>query len=105
MTQRDLLLDTTRIQVNGLFNASYADRAFDLYLSPKSKKAQIFSLQTPVEVHGKFEDFNLDVPWSAIFETSVRFTTSPVVSPIRWLIEKPLERDGSQTCERIWQGS
>ncbi|WP_231855068.1 AsmA-like C-terminal region-containing protein [Photobacterium profundum] len=105
MAQRNLLLDTTRIQVNGLFNASYADRAFDLYLSPKSKKAQIFSLQTPVEVHGKFEDFDLDVPWSAIFETSVRFTTSPVVSPIRWLIEKPLEQDGSQSCERIWQGS
>jgi AsmA family protein len=62
MTQRDLLLDTTRIQVNGLFNASYADRAFDLYLNPKSKKAQIFSLQTPIEVHGKFDDFDLDVP-------------------------------------------
>ncbi|OAN11225.1 AsmA protein [Photobacterium jeanii] len=102
--QRDMLLDTTRIQVNGIFEASYQERAFDLYLRPQSKKAQIFSLQTPIEVHGKFEDFDLSVPLSAIFETSVRFTTSPVISPIRWLIEKPLERDGSATCELIWQG-
>ncbi|KMV28384.1 AsmA protein [Photobacterium swingsii] len=102
--QRNMLLDTTRIQVNGKFDASYQDRSFDLYLRPQSKKAQIFSLQTPIEVHGQFDDFNLNVPLSAIFETSVRFTTSPVISPIRWLIEKPLERDGSKTCELIWQG-
>ncbi|KXI21697.1 hypothetical protein AS132_18800 [Photobacterium sanguinicancri] len=99
-----MLLDTTRIQVNGKFDASYQDRSFDLYLRPQSKKAQIFSLQTPIEVHGQFDDFDLNVPLSAIFETSVRFTTSPVISPIRWLIEKPLERDGSKTCELIWQG-
>lgn len=105
MKQRNLLLDTTRIQVSGQFDASYADRAFSLYLRPQSKKAQIFSLQTPVEIFGQFEDFDFSVPLSAILETSVRFTTSPVVSPIRWLIEKPLAKDGSQQCEMIWRAS
>ncbi|MCW8330969.1 AsmA family protein [Photobacterium sp. SDRW27] len=105
MKQRDLLLDTTRIQVNGQFDASYADRAFSLYLRPHSKKAQIFSLQTPVEIFGQFEDFDFSVPLSAILETSVRFTTSPVVSPLRWLVEKPLAKDGSRQCEMIWQGN
>ncbi|MGR5063559.1 AsmA family protein [Photobacterium sp. DNB22_13_2] len=104
MSQRDLLLDTTRIQVNGKFDASYADRDFALYLRPQSKRAQIFSLQTPVEVFGKFEDFDFSIPLSAIMETSVRFTTSPVVSPLRWLVEKPIAQDGSQQCELIWQG-
>ncbi|KHT65222.1 AsmA protein [Photobacterium gaetbulicola] len=104
MRQRDLLLDTTRIQVNGQFDASYANRDFALYLRPQSKRAQIFSLQTPVEVFGKFEDFDFSVPLSAILETSVRFTTSPVVSPLRWLVEKPIAKDGSQQCELIWQG-
>ncbi|KLV05543.1 AsmA protein [Photobacterium aquae] len=104
MKQRDLLLDTTRMQVNGLFNASYADRDFSLYLRPQSKRAQIFSLQTPVEVLGKFEHFDFSVPLSAILETSVRFTTSPVVSPIRWLVEKPIAPDGSAQCQLIWQG-
>ncbi|PSU30556.1 AsmA family protein [Photobacterium lutimaris] len=104
MSQRDLLLDTTRIQVNGKFDASYANRDFALYLRPQSKRAQIFSLQTPVEVFGKFEDFDFSVPLSAIMETSVRFTTSPVVSPLRWLVEKPIAKDGSQQCELIWQG-
>lgn len=105
MKQRDLLLDTSRIQVNGLFDASYADRAFSLYLRPQSKKAQIFSLQTPVAVSGQFEKFDFSVPLSAILETSIRFSTSPVVSPIRWLLEKPIAKDGSQQCEMIWQGS
>ncbi|MGF1735902.1 AsmA family protein [Photobacterium satsumensis] len=104
MSQRDLLLDTTRIQVNGQFDASYANRDFALYLRPQSKRAQIFSLQTPVEVFGKFEDFDFSVPLSAILETSVRFTTSPVVSPLRWLVEKPIAQDGSQQCQLIWQG-
>ncbi|PSW20828.1 AsmA family protein [Photobacterium sanctipauli] len=104
MQQRDLMLDTTRIQVNGQFDASYADRQFGLYLRPQSKRAQIFSLQTPVEVTGKFEDFDFSVPLSAILETSVRFTTSPVISPLRWLVEKPIAPNGSQQCELIWQG-
>lgn len=101
--QRNLLLDTSRIQVHGAFDASYKNRDFNLYLSPQSKKAQIFSLQTPVEVHGTFEKFNLEVPLSAIFETSVRFTTSPVVAPLQWLFEKPIAANGSAECQRIWQ--
>lgn len=104
MSQRDVLLDTTRIQVNGSFNASYPNRTFDLYLTPRPKSAQIFSLQTPVEVSGSFEDFDFNVPLSAILETSVRFTTSPVISPIRWLVEKPLQSDGSHVCEAISRG-
>ncbi|PSV45944.1 AsmA family protein [Photobacterium sp. GB-36] len=104
MTQRDLLLDTSRIQVHGAFNASYKNRDFNLYLSPKSKKAQIFSLQTPVDVHGTFNKFHFDVPLSAIIKTSVRFTTSPVVAPLQWLFEKPIAANGSAECERIWQG-
>lgn len=101
--QRDLLLDTSRIQVHGAFDASYKNRDFNLYLSPQSKKAQIFSLQTPVEVHGTFEKFNLEIPLSAIFATSVRFTTSPVVAPLQWLFEKPIAANGSAECQRIWQ--
>lgn len=104
MKQRDLLLDTSRIQVHGAFDASYKKHDFNLYLSPQSKKAQIFSLQTPIEVHGTFEKFNLEVPLSAIFETSVRFTTSPVVAPLQWLFEKPIAANGSAECQRIWQG-
>ena len=101
--QRDLLLDTSRIQVHGAFDASYKKRDFNLYLSPRSKKAQIFSLQTPVEVHGTFEKFNLEIPLSAIFETSIRFTTSPIIAPLQWLFEKPIAANGSAECQRIWQ--
>ena len=101
--QRDLLLDTSRIQVHGAFDASYKKHDFNLYLSPRSKRAQIFSLQTPVEVHGTFEKFNLEIPLSAIFETSIRFTTSPVVAPLQWLFEKPIAANGSAECQRIWQ--
>ncbi|MCD9554982.1 AsmA family protein [Photobacterium carnosum] len=101
--QRDLLLDTSRIQVHGAFDASYKKRDFNLYLSPRSKRAQIFSLQTPVEVHGTFEKFNLEIPLSAIFATSVRFTTSPIIAPLQWLFEKPIAANGSAECQRIWQ--
>ncbi|OBU25454.1 AsmA family protein [Photobacterium kishitanii] len=103
MKQRDLLLDTSRIQVHGAFDASYKKRDFNLYLSPQSKKAQIFSLQTPIEVHGTFDKFNLEVPLSAILKTSIRFTTSPVVAPLQWLFEKPIAANSSAECQRIWQ--
>ncbi|WIH28883.1 AsmA family protein [Photobacterium damselae] len=104
MKQRDLLLDTTRIQVHGTFDANFKQRDFSMYLSPKAKRAQIFGLQTPIEVTGNFNDFNLNIPLSAILETSVRFTTSPVIAPLSWLFEKPIAPNASSECQRIWQG-
>ncbi|MFD2179679.1 AsmA family protein [Veronia pacifica] len=105
MKQREMIMDTSRIHVIGDFSANYKDRAFDLSLTPLSKHAQIFGLQTPVSINGKFEDFSLSVPWTEILKTTVRFTTSPVVTPLRWLFEEPLPKDASAECERIWQGS
>ena len=104
MTQRQMLLDTSRIQVHGQFRADYADKSFNLYLTPQSKTPQIFSLQTPVQIAGHFTHFNFSVPLKAILETSVRFTTSPVVTPIRWLIDKPIPKNDSQVCQQILQG-
>jgi hypothetical protein len=104
MNQRDILLDTTRIQVTGQFHANYKNKTFNLYLTPHSKTPQIFSLQTPINVAGSFKHFNFSVPWKAILETSVRFTTSPVVTPFKWLFDKPIPANDSAVCQRIWQG-
>ncbi len=104
MQQKKVLLDTSRIQVDGEVEADFANKTLNVYLTPRSKKAQIFSLQTPIQVTGQFEDFSLNVPLSAILKTSVRFTTSPVVSPLRWLLETPLDKDGSLLCEQIMKG-
>ncbi|WP_235869232.1 AsmA family protein [Veronia nyctiphanis] len=104
MKQREMVMDTSRIHVIGNFDAHYKTRDFNLELTPVSKRAQIFGLQTPVAIEGKFEDFSLNVPWSEIIKTTVRFTTSPIVTPLRWLFEEPLPKDASAECERIWQG-
>ncbi len=104
MQQKRVLLDTSRIQVGGDVEADFANKTLSVYLTPRSKRAQIFSLQTPIQVTGQFEDFSLNVPLSAILKTSVRFTTSPVVSPLRWLFETPLDKNGSQVCEQIMKG-
>ena len=102
---KNLLLDTSKIQVSGDITADFNNREFFLSLTPSSKEAEVFSLQTPVEVEGSFETFNFRIPLSAIVITSIQFSTSPVISPLRWLLETPIPKDGSQYCRNIMKGT
>ncbi len=105
LEQDVLFADTSRMQVFGEAQVDFTDKQFLLHLKPRAKRAQIFSLETPIEVEGAFEDFGIGVANGGLLGTTLRFVTSPVISPLRWMVETPINRKGDPQCQRAWAGS
>lgn len=102
MGQNVLLADTSRMRVIGRTDLDFKSRNLRMVLTPQAKRAQIFSLETPIQVTGDFEAFKVGVAGGGVIGTTLRFVTSPVITPLRWIFEAPLERDGSNLCRQVW---
>ncbi|MGI9276663.1 MAG: AsmA family protein [Endozoicomonas sp.] len=102
MADNVLMLDTSAMQVLGNTQADFARQDIDLVLIPRAKTAQIFGIELPVKVSGKFQDFGIGVPTSQLVVTTLRFVTSPVLAPMRWILEKSPPANGSQLCEAVF---
>lgn len=98
LTQDAILIDTSQMQVTGEVEVDFESETVDMVLASKAKKAQIFSLETPIEVEGKFSDFGVGTPPGAIFGTTVRFITSPIHVPFRRLFADAVPADGQAAC-------
>ncbi|WP_303553585.1 AsmA family protein [Agarivorans sp. 3_MG-2023] len=103
LAQNVLLADTSRMRVLGETQVDFDQQQVNMILRPQAKRAQIFGLSTPVQVSGSFEDFKIGVASGGLIGTTLRFVTSPVVSPLRWIVEAPLDADGSELCRQAWQ--
>lgn len=103
LVQNVLLADTSRMRVLGETEVDFKQQQVKMVLRPKAKRAQIFGLSTPVQVSGSFEDFKIGIASGGLIGTTIRFVTSPVVSPLRWIVEAPLDADGSELCRQAWQ--
>ena len=98
MTDRAIVLDTTRMRVTGQGQADFRTEALRLRLQPQAKQAQFLSLATPVEVGGTFRKPAIGVSTGDVLGTLGRLATSIFWVPIRRLSEKPLPADGSDVC-------
>jgi len=98
LTQDAILVDTSQMQVTGEVQVDFESEEVHMFLASKAKKAQLFSLETPIEVDGKFSDFQLGTPPGAIFGTTVRFITSPIHVPFRRLFASAVPADGQAAC-------
>jgi hypothetical protein len=67
-------------------------------MNPIGKRAEFFSLATPIEVRGKFSDFGIGVAPGGLVGTTVRFITSPLHVPVRRLFTKDLPSTGDDVC-------
>jgi hypothetical protein len=105
LSEESFLADSSKIQVTGDADADFRVREVDAYLSPEAKRAQIFSLGVPVEITGGFDDYHIGVRSGDLALAILRFVTSPVVAPIRWLVEDPLPADGEAACRSAWEGA
>ncbi len=103
LVQNVLLADTSRMRVLGETEVDFKQHQVKMVLRPKAKRAQIFGLSTPVKVTGSFDDFKIGIASGGLIGTTIRFVTSPVVSPLRWIVEAPLDADGSELCRQAWQ--
>jgi uncharacterized protein involved in outer membrane biogenesis len=104
MRPNALLIDSSRIQASadGVFD--FKAETVELKAKPKSKRPQMFSAKTPVQVKGRFSDFKVGLPPGALAGTVVRMVTSPVVVPFQWVFTAKEPADGRVACARAWQG-
>ncbi|MCE2571082.1 AsmA family protein [Motilimonas eburnea] len=104
LTQERVLLDSTRMQAFGEVQIDLNRRDVNIKLTPRAKRAQIFALQTPIQVKGKIEDFKVGIAPGGLIGTTLRFITSPVVAPLKWMLETPVNNNGQPQCQQAWQG-
>ena len=102
MEERVIFMDTTRMSVAGKASVDFNTRKIDIYAAPKGKKAEFFSLATPVKVQGSFEDFGLGVNLLSLTRSAISFVTSPVHVPVRRIFRKKVPADGKEACEIAW---
>jgi len=98
LSDRRLLLDTSRVRVTGKGSADFAQETMYLRLKPQAKTAQFLSLATPIEVKGPFNKFQITVSPGDVAETIGRLATSVVWVPLQKLFGKKIPQDGRDVC-------
>lgn len=102
LTEKGLLIDTSRIQVKGKFKKDFNKKWIEAYLRPIPKRSQFFSLSTPIEIKGSLKKTKIGAAKGGIFSTIVRLVTSPIVIPLQWIILNPISTDGSEYCKDLF---
>ncbi|MDX2476469.1 MAG: AsmA family protein, partial [Gammaproteobacteria bacterium] len=96
-----LLLDTSKIWMNGNLNVNFQSEEVKLSLFPKAKKARLFGLQAPIRVKGNFSELGLSIKAYDILASYVKFITSPLHAPLKRLFGKNIPQDASELCEQF----
>ncbi|MBT8363976.1 MAG: AsmA family protein [Deltaproteobacteria bacterium] len=98
MKQNAIFADTTKMQVGGEAKVNFKTEEVYMSMASKAKKAQFFSLATPIQVKGTFTDYDIDVKPGGLIGTAIRFITSPVVVPIKRVFTERAPADGKAAC-------
>jgi hypothetical protein len=98
LSEKTILIDTTRMRVAGKGEADFKGEDIHLYVQPHAKTPQILSFPLPIELSGKFTDFHVGVRPSDVLGTVVQFATSAVWVPIETLFGKQPPSDGRDVC-------
>lgn len=95
-----LAIDTSRIRICGKGDIDFNQRDFDLVMAPVAKRAEFFSLATPLAVKGDFSDFGIGPKGGvvAVGTTAVKFAVSPITTPIKRVFKGSLPEDGADMC-------
>jgi hypothetical protein len=101
LTDRVLLIDTTRVRVSARGRIDLKAEALDLFFRPRAKRPAFFSLQTPVGVSGSFDKPRIEVSGWEITKSVFRFVTSIVVVPFQRIFTQPMPKEGGEEVARI----
>ena len=98
LRQESLVIDTSKMRVNGQAELDFKEETVFIHLAPQAKKAQFFSLETPIEIKGRLSDFEASIAPGGLVGSAVSFVTSPLHVPLRRLFEPSLPEDGCDIC-------
>jgi len=89
------VIDTTRMRICGKGWANFRKQKLELEIAPASKKPEFFSLATPINIQGDFEDFELGIVPGGLIGTGIKFVISPLQVPIQTIFDEPIPADAS----------
>jgi hypothetical protein len=98
LTSKNVLMDSTRTIIRGRGRIDLAQRELDLLVTPQAKREKFFSASTPVRVTGPLEDFQVGVEPAGFLGTLLKWYTSLIYVPFKWLTGQRFPADGTQTC-------
>ena len=102
MEERIIFMDTTHMSIDGEAKIDFKKRTLKVKAAPKAKRPEFFSLATPVNIKGTFEDFGIKVNKIRLTTTAASFITSPVHVPLRRLFSGEIPEDGAEACREAW---
>ncbi len=91
-------MDTSKIRICAEGTVNLKDQRVDIKVKPRAKRAEFFSLATPLEVHGSFADINIGIGGGGVIGTAIKFIASPLTVPIRRTFSDKIPADGSDVC-------
>lgn len=94
-------IDTSRIRICAEGKVDLKEKRIDLSALPRAKRAEFFSLATPVEVHGTFSDLNVGLGGGGVVGTAVKFIASPVSTPLKRMFSRKIPSDGRDVCDMV----
>ena len=98
MSSKTSLLDTTDTIVRGRGTIDLGNERLDLLVWPQAKREKFLSVSTPVTVTGSFDDFGIGVEPAGFIGTLIRWYTSLIYVPFKWLTGERFPADGTSTC-------
>ncbi|MCP3870744.1 MAG: AsmA family protein [Gammaproteobacteria bacterium] len=102
MKEKAIYLDTSNMRITGKSEIDFNTRKLGIRLAPKAKRPEFFSMAVPIEVKGRFEDFDFSVGGLRMVGQLASFVTSPVHVPIRRILTKDEPADGVEACKAAW---
>jgi len=88
------VIDTTRMRICGKGRADFRKKKLELEVAPSPKKPEFFSLATPINIAGDFEDFGLGIAPGGLIGTGIKFVVSPLQVPLQTIFDRPIPADG-----------
>jgi len=98
MSSRGPLLDSTDTIIRGRGTIDFATEELDLLVWPQAKREKFLSASTPVKVTGTFEDFQIGVAPAGFIGTIIKWYTSLIYVPYKWITGERFPPDGTATC-------
>lgn len=91
-------MDTSKIRICANGSVNLKDQRVDIKVKPRAKKAEFFSLATPLEVHGSFNDIKIGLAGGGAVGSAIKFVASPVTAPLQRIFSAKIPKDGRDVC-------
>lgn len=102
MEEKAIYMDTSNMRVAGKADVDFKKRSFKIFMVPKAKRPEFFSLAVPIKVDGKFDDFRFGIGLVPLTTSIFSFVTSPIHVPFRRVFTDKVPEDGREACMKAW---